>query len=168
MSGDAAVQRLLTTQFIVKHRLNAPAVFFRPHGDTPSAQDEIADKLDIDIEGWDSTNDNNLGVRLEGGYLELNIKAGDDAFAHAFFLAADHLKVDARAAFGVERIHAVILKVEDHETIARQLWPRGTEDKRRPLDQGDQHPRASTPPPRRSKRGSRGSPGPCQDRAAHA
>ena len=130
MSADAAVQRLLTTQFIVKHRLNAPAVFFRPHGDTPSAQDEIADKLDIDIEGWDSTNDNNLGVRLEGGYLELNIKAGDDAFAHAFFLAADHLKVDARAAFGVERIHAVILKVEDHETIAHQLWPRGYKDKR--------------------------------------
>ena len=130
MPSDVAIQRLLTTQFIARHRLNAPAVFFRPHSDTPAAQDVLADKLDIDLESWDSASDLNLGVRLEGGYLELNIKAGDDAFAHAFFLAADHLHVDARAAFGVERISSVILKVDDHDSIARQLWPRGYKDKR--------------------------------------
>ena len=80
-------------------------------------------------ESWDSTNEKNLGVRLDGGYLELAIKASDDAFAHAFFLAAAHLGVDARAAFGVNRISSVILKVEDHNAIAAQLWPKGYKDK---------------------------------------
>ena len=37
---------------------------------------------------WDAASDHNMGVRLEGGHLELNIKSADDAFARPFFLAA--------------------------------------------------------------------------------
>ena len=75
--------------------------------------------------------ENNVGVRLENGHLELRIKAGDDAFAHAFFLAAEHLRIDARAAFGVERISSVILNVEDQELIEpwAPRWPKGFKDK---------------------------------------
>ena len=142
MASDVATQRQLTTHFIARHRLNAPAVFFRPHADTPHAKDALAGALDIDIGSWDSANENNLGVRLEDGYLELDIKAADDAFAHAFFLAAAHLDVDARAAFGVNQISSIILKVED--PVTAQLWPRGYKDKRGHWTETTV--RASTPP----------------------
>ena len=130
MPSDVAIQRLLTVQFIQRRRLNAPAVFFRPHTDTPNAADALAETMDIDIGAWDAASDHNMGVRLEGGHLELNIKSADDAFAHAFFLAASHLNIDARAAFGVNRISSVILKVDDPASIAGHLWPRGYKDKR--------------------------------------
>ena len=70
----------------------------------------------------------NLGIRLEGGYIELRIKSGDDAFAHAFFLACEHLRIDARAAFGIHQISSVILNVAG--AGEQQLWPRGFKDKR--------------------------------------
>ena len=130
MPSDLALQRLLTVQFIQRRRLTAPAVLFRPHTGDPSAADALADTLDVDLGSWDAANEKNMGVRLEGGYLELNIKSADDAFAHAFFLACDHLHIDARAAFGVNRISSVLLKVEDPTTIAGHLWPKGFKDKR--------------------------------------
>ena len=130
MPSDVALQRLLTVQFIQRRRLNAPAVFFRPHTDTPNAADALAETMDIDIGAWDAASDHNMGVRLEGGHLELNIKSADDAFAHALFLAASHLNIDARAAFGVNRISSIILKVDDPASIAGHLWPRGYKDRR--------------------------------------
>ena len=131
-TGETArLQRALTVEFITKRRLNLPAVWFRPQGSDPNAADALAEKLDVDLGAWDGANDNNVGVRLENGHLELRIKAGDDAFAHAFFLAAEHLRIDARAAFGVERISSVILNVDDQELIEpwEPRWPKGFKDK---------------------------------------
>ena len=127
----ARLQRALTVEFVTKRRLNLPAVWFRPQGSDPEAADALADKLDVDLGAWDGP-EHNVGVRLENGHLELRIKAGDDAFAHAFFLAAEHLRIDARAAFGVDRISSVILNVEDQELIEpwAPRWPKGFKDKR--------------------------------------
>ena len=127
----ARLQRALTVEFVTKRRLNLPAVWFRPQGADPEAADALADKLDVDLGAWDGP-EHNVGVRLENGHLELQIKAGDDAFAHAFFLAAEHLRIDARAAFGVDRISSVILNVEDQELIEpwATRWPKGFKDKR--------------------------------------
>ena len=127
----ARLQRALTVEFVTKRRLNLPAVWFRPQGADPNADDALADKLDVDLGSWDGP-EHNVGVRLENGHLELRIKAGDDAFAHAFFLAAAHLRIDARCAFGVDRITSVILNVEDQENIEvwAPRWPKGFKDKR--------------------------------------
>ena len=126
----ARLQRALTVEFVTKRRLNLPAVWFRPQGADPNADDALADKLDVDLGAWDGP-EHNVGVRLENGHLELRIKAGDDAFAHAFFLAAEHLRIDARAAFGVDRISSVILNVEDQENIEpwEPRWPKGFKDR---------------------------------------
>ena len=131
VEGTARRQRALTVEFLTKLRLNLPAVWFRPQGSDPNATDALADKLDVDLGAWDGVAANNVGVRLENGHLELDIKAGDDAFAHAFFLAAEHLRIDARAAFGVDRISSVILNVEDQELIEPWVprWPKGFKDK---------------------------------------
>ena len=128
---DAALQRALTVEFITKRRLNLPAVWFRPQGSDPNAVDALADKLDVDLGAWDSASENNVGVRLENGHLELRIKSGSDAFAHAFFLAAEHLRIDARAAFGVDRISSIIINVVDQENIEiwAPRWPKGFKDK---------------------------------------
>ena len=91
IEGTAKLQRALTVEFITKRRLNLPAVWFRPNAGDPSAADALADDLSVDLESWDGP-EHNLGVRLQDGHLELAIKAGDDAFVHAFFLAADHLR----------------------------------------------------------------------------
>ena len=130
IDGTARLQRALTVEFISKQRLNLSAVWFRPQGADPNADDALADKLDVDLGSWDGP-EHNVGVRLENGHLELRIKAGDDAFAHAFFLAAEHLRIDARAAFGVDRISSVILNVEDQELIEpwAPRWPKGFKDK---------------------------------------
>ena len=45
------------------------------------------------------------------------------------FLLHRHLNIDARAAFGVNRISSIILKVDDPASIAGHLWPRGYKDK---------------------------------------
>ena len=126
--GNAQLQRALTVQLIKRRRIVAPTCWLRSYGSDPSAADALADSLDTDLEAW---SDQNLGLRLVAGCLELGIKSGDDAFAHAFFKAADHLKVDARFAFGITRITSVILKVEDQELIDRwaPLWPKGYKDK---------------------------------------
>ena len=131
IEATARLQRALTVDFISKRRLNLPAVWFRPQGSDPNATDALADKLDVDLGAWDGVAENNVGVRLENGHLELRIKAGDDAFAHAFFLAAKHLRIDARAAFGVDRISSVILNVEDQENIElwAPRWPKGFKDR---------------------------------------
>ena len=130
IDGTARLQRALTVEFITKRRLNLSAVWFRPQGSDPNADDALADKLDVDLGAWDGP-EHNVGVRLENGHLELRIKAGDDAFAHAFFLAAEHLRIDARGAFGVDRISSVILNVEDQELIEpwAPRWPKGFKDK---------------------------------------
>ncbi len=130
LERTAKLQRALTVEFITRRRLNLPAVWFRPQGSDPNAVDALADKLDVDLGAWDGP-EHNLGIRLENGHLELRIKAGDDAFAHAFFLAAEHLHIDARAAFGVDRISSVILNVEDQELIEpwAPRWPKGFKDK---------------------------------------
>ena len=107
----------------------APAVFFRPHTGDPNAKDALSEAMEIDLETWDEANPNNLGVRLDGGWLELAIKADGDAFAHAFFMAAEHLRIDARAAFGVKSITSILLQVEDPTTIEPHLWPRGCKDR---------------------------------------
>ena len=69
-------------------------VFFRPPTPTPPTPPTLlAETMDIDIRRcWDAASDHNMGVRLEGGHLELNIKSLDDAFAHALFLAASASK----------------------------------------------------------------------------
>ena len=127
----ARLQRALTVEFVTKRRLNLPAVWFRPQGSDPEAADALADKLDVDLGAWDGP-EHNVGVRLENGHLELRIKAGDDAIAHAYLLAAEHLRIDARAAFGVDQISSVILNVEDQELIEpwAPRWPKGFKDKR--------------------------------------
>jgi hypothetical protein len=127
--GTAQIQRALTVSFIGKRRLLAPSIFFRPHTAEPNAKDALAEALEVDLETWDHDNPNNLGVRLDGGFVEMQIKADGDAFAHAFFLAAAHLKIDARAAFGIRKITSIIFKIEDPRTIEGHLWPRGGKDK---------------------------------------
>jgi hypothetical protein len=126
----ARLQRALTVEFITRRRLNLPAVWFRPNTGAVDAADALADKLEVDLGAWDGP-EHNLGVRLQDGHLELSLKAGDDAFAHAFFLAAEHLRIDARCAFGVDRISSVILRVEDQELIEpwAPRWPKGFKDK---------------------------------------
>ena len=131
VEDTAKRQRILTIDLITKHRLNLPAVWFRPAADNPSAADALADRLEVDLQAWDGP-EHNLGVRLEAGHFELGIKAADDAFVHAFFFAANHLKVDARFAFGVHQISSILLRIEAHELIEswQARWPRGYKDKR--------------------------------------
>ena len=126
----ARLQRILTVQFVQKRRLNIPVIWLRANADAPEAKDALSETLDTDIESWDGP-ERNLGARLENGYFELRIKAGGDAFAHAFFLACDHLHIDARAAFGIDRISSVILRVEREAEIEQwlHLWPKGFKDK---------------------------------------
>jgi hypothetical protein len=126
--GTAQTQRAITVEFLQKRRLNAPAVWFRPQGWDPSASDALAETLETDLGMWDAASDRNLGVRLEAGYIELRITSGDDAFAHAFFLACEHLRVDARAAFGIHQISSILLNIAG--AGEQQLWPRGFKDKR--------------------------------------
>ena len=130
LEGTARTQRALTVDLLTKRRLTLPAVFFRPHTDDPDAKDALADVLETDVAAWDGP-EHNLGVRLQNGHLELGFKAGDDAFANAFFLAAEHLRVDARYAFGVDRISSILINVEDQELIEPWVprWPRGFKDR---------------------------------------
>ena len=126
----ARLQRILTVQFVQKRRLNIPVIWLRANSDAPEAKDALSETLDTDIETWDGP-ERNLGARLENGYFELRIKAGGDGFAHAFFLACEHLRIDARAAFGVDRISSIILRVERQAEIEQwlHLWPKGFKDK---------------------------------------
>ena len=130
IEDTARIQRAITVEFITKHRLSLPAVWFRQHTGDPDAKDTLAETLETDVGAWDGA-EHNLGVRLQDGHLELRIKAGDDAFAHAFFLAAEHLRIDARAAFGVHQISSILINVEDQELIEPWVprWPRGFKDK---------------------------------------
>ena len=129
-AGTAQTQRAITIDFITRRRLTAHAVFFRPNTGDPDAKDALADELTTDLGAWDGP-EHNVGVRLDGGHLELGVRAGSDAFVHAFFLAAEHLRLDARAAFGVHQISSIIIKVEDQELIEpwAPRWPKGFKDK---------------------------------------
>jgi hypothetical protein len=126
----ARLQRTLTVEFITRRRLTLPAIWFRPNTGDPNASDILADKLEVDLGAWDGP-ERNLGVRLEAGHLELGVKAGDDAFMHAFFLAAEHLRIDARCAFGVHQVSSILINVEDQELIEpwAARWPKGFKDK---------------------------------------
>ena len=128
--GTAQAQRAITVEFLQRRRINAPAVWLRPLGWDPAPADAGAASFDTDLGAWDGASEKNLGLRLEAGFLELRIQSGDDAFAHAFFLAAGHLRIDARAAYGVDRISSVILNVGDPAAVEKQLWPRGYKDQR--------------------------------------
>lgn len=129
MPSPTEIQRYLTIDFITKRRLNAPTVWLRPEAATSSAEDAIRppEGLNTDLEEWrDPADVRNLGVRLVNGYVELKIRAPDDVW---FKLFAPLL--DTRAAYGVNRVSSVILKIEDPATIDRweNLWPRGHKDK---------------------------------------
>jgi hypothetical protein len=116
-----AAQRILTTEFINKKRLNAPFIWLRPESATPG------DELECDPNQWGDT-DRNAGVRLCDGYIALKITSPDDVWFKHFAPL-----VDARAAYGLSKrpVSSVILKIEDERTIDRwaNLWPAPHKDK---------------------------------------
>lgn len=122
------LQRFLSTEFILKLRLNIPAVWLKPEGASPSPEDAIADSVSCDLNAWE---DQNLGVRLCDGHIELRISSPDDVWAGCLFEAYDHLRVDARAAYGVHHVTSIILNIENEKTIDRweHRWPAGHTDK---------------------------------------
>jgi hypothetical protein len=128
LSETTRLQRYLSTEFISKRRLILPAVWLKPEGLVPSPDDAIADSLSTDLDAW---TDQNLGVRLVDGHIELKIAAPDDIWADCLFKAFRILQVDARAAYGVYRVSSIILRVDDPKTIDRWVdcWPVGHTDK---------------------------------------
>ena len=104
-----AIQRLLTTEFIKKKRLNIPAIWLKADGIEPSAADAVADTLSTDLNDW--TDERNMGVRLIDGHLELQIRAPDDVWAGCLFEACKYLVIDARASWGVNSVTSSILRI---------------------------------------------------------
>jgi hypothetical protein len=128
------IQRFLTTDFITKKHLCAPAVWLNPQSSTSTADDAVKppEGLSTDLSEWMREEDErNLGVRLVDGFIELRIKAPDEVWLGFLFKAFRFLQVDARAAFGSQFITSIILKIDDPERIDRwrELWPRGHKDK---------------------------------------
>ena len=121
------IQRFLSTEFISKRRLNVPAVWLKPEGLVPSVEDTVADSLNTDLGAWD---EQNLGVRLVDGHVELRLDTPDDVWAHCLFKAFRFLAVDARTAFGVHHVTSIIIHVDEPETIERwtHRWPKGHVD----------------------------------------
>jgi len=128
LSQSTKLQRYLSTEFISKKRLSLPAVWLKPDGIIPSPEDTIADSLSTDLDAW---TDQNLGVRLVDGHFELKITAPDDVWSGCLFEAFKHLRVDARAAYGVYHVSSIIIRIDDPETIDRweHRWPIGHTDK---------------------------------------
>ena len=128
LSETTKLQRYLTTEFISKRRLNVPAVWLKPEGLVSSPEDAVADSISTDLNAW--TNQN-LGVRLVDGYIELQIKAPDDVWAGCLFEAFGHLQVDGRAAYGAYQVSTIIIKIDDPDTIDAwaDRWPKGHADK---------------------------------------
>ena len=127
-SETTKLQRFLTTEFIKKRRLNLPAVWLKPEGAEPSPDDAIANKLTTDLDLW---NDENVGVRLVDGHFELKISSPDDVWAKCLFEAFEHLRVDARAAYGAHRVSSILIRIDDPDTVDRwqTRWPAGHPDK---------------------------------------
>ena len=121
------LQRYLSTEFISKRRLNIPAVWLKPEGLTPSVEDVVADSVSTDLGAWD---EQNLGVRLVDGHIELRLDTPDDVWVACLFKAFRFLSVDARAAYGVHHVTSIILHIDKEETIDRwaHRWPKGHVD----------------------------------------
>ena len=128
ISEITKLQRYLTTEFITKRRLNIPAVWLKPEGLTPSPEDAVADSLSTDLDAW--TNQN-LGVRLVDGHIELRITSPDDVWVHCLFDAFRFLAVDARAAYGVSHVTSIIIAIDNPDSIDawEHRWPKGHSDK---------------------------------------
>ena len=128
LSETTKLQRYLTTEFISKRKLNIPAVWLKPEGLTPSSEDAVADSLSTDLDAWDNQN---LGVRLVDGHVELRIASPDDVWAHCLFKAFRHLAVDARAAYGVSHVTSIIIAIDNPDSIDawEHRWPKGHSDK---------------------------------------
>ena len=128
LSERTKLQRYLSTEFISKRRLNLPAVWLKPEGIVPSPEDAVANSIFTDLDAW---TDQNLGVRLVDGHIELRIKSPDDIWAGCLFEAFAHLQVDGRAAYGAYQVSSIIIRIDDHETIDswEHRWPKGHTDK---------------------------------------
>ena len=128
LSETTKLQRYLSTEFISKRKLQLPAVWLKPEGIVPSPEDAVADSISTDLDAWE---DQNLGVRLVDGHFELKIAAPDDVWSGCLFEAFRHLRVDARAAYGVHHVSSILIRIEDPESIDpwRDRWPVGHSDK---------------------------------------
>ena len=119
------LQRYLSTEFIAKRRLNLPAVWLKPEGSTTSPEDAIADSVSTDLGAWD---EQNLGVRLVDGHIELRLETPDDVWAHCLFKAFRFLSVDARAAYGVHHVSSILINVDGEIERWSHRWPKGHVD----------------------------------------
>ena len=121
-SQTTNLQRFLTTEFISKRRLNIPAVWLKPEGLTPSVEDVVADSVSTDLGAWD---EQNLGVRLVDGHIELRLDTPDDVWAACLFKAFRFLSVDARAAYGVHHVSSILINVDGEIDRWAHRWPKG-------------------------------------------
>ena len=121
-SQTTNLQRFLTTEFISKRRLNIPAVWLKPEGLTPSVEDVVADSVSTDLGAWD---EQNLGVRLVDGHIELRLETPDDVWVACLFKAFRFLSVDARAAYGVHHVSSILINVDDEIERWAHRWPKG-------------------------------------------
>ena len=123
-------QRYLTTDFIKKHRLAVPVLWFKPESATPDSEDltKPREGLDCNLDEWLDT-DRNVGIRLCDGFIELKLKTPDDIWAAGLFKAFRFLSVDARAAFGTTTISSILLKVDGAIDKWANHWPKGHKDK---------------------------------------
>ena len=121
-SQTTNLQRFLTTEFISKRRLNIPAVWLKPEGLTPSVEDVVADSVSTDLGAWD---EQNLGVRLVDGHIELRLETPDDVWVACLFKAFRFLSVDARAAYGVHHVSSILINVDGEIERWAHRWPKG-------------------------------------------
>ena len=119
------LQRYLSTEFIAKRRLNIPAVWLKPEGLTTSVEDAVADSVSTDLGAWD---EQNLGVRLVDGHVEVRIESPDDVWVRSLFKAFRFLAVDARAAYGLHHVTSIIISVDDEPERWGNRWPKGHVD----------------------------------------
>ena len=122
------LQQQLTVEFIKARRLSLPVIWLKQGGTEADPEDSLKDSIHTDLESW---TDQNLGVRLTDGHFELRISAPDGVWAGCLFEAFDHLRVDARAAYGVNCVTSIIIRIDDPETISKweNRWPAGHDDK---------------------------------------
>ena len=114
------------TEFIpAKRRLNIPAVWLKPEGLTPSVEDVVADSVSTDLGAWD---EQNLGVRLVDGHIELRLDTPDDVWVACLFKAFRFLSVDAHARpMAFITSPSILIHVDKEATIDRwaHRWPKG-------------------------------------------
>ena len=119
------LQRYLSTDFISQRRLNVPAVWLKPEGLTASVEDTVADAVSTDLGAWD---EQNLGVRLVDGHIELRLDTPDDVWAACLFKAFRFLSVDARAAYGIHHVSSILINVDGEIERWGHRWPKGHVD----------------------------------------